>query len=357
MESKTKIAISVIIVILVVGGGFGIYHYATASKKTQEVVVYADYSPSLAGPFFNAFTNQTGIKVVPVYGSMGTLIGKLIASKGSEQADVMFGGAPSAYIQAENQSVFQSYTPSAIANQSAYIGNHVLWRDPSWNWYPFTYATLGLSINYKVIQNSSDPTNFTQLLNSQFNGKILLENPSTSTTTGIAFYSMVWQYYDLHYGNTTGKQMFTTYMRALFNNSITHYMTDDEDAETAIGTGTGAMTLDWSYMPVLYDQQQGYTLKPQLLNQTVLGPTAMAMVNGAPNSSAAKTFINWVESSSGQQQIINIFHKPPILSGMTVPAGSYSLSQLLSSAFPYSQTFTSNNANYIDSLFTTYGGT
>jgi len=54
------------------------------------------------------FTKDTGIKVIPVYGAMGTLVGKLVASKSNPQADVLFGGAPSAYIESSRARSFNA---------------------------------------------------------------------------------------------------------------------------------------------------------------------------------------------------------------------------------------------------------
>ncbi|MCL5802767.1 MAG: hypothetical protein M1529_03000, partial [Candidatus Thermoplasmatota archaeon] len=37
--------------------------------------------------------------------------------------------------------------------------------------------------------------------------------------------------------------------------------------------------------------------------------------------------------------------------GVPIPAGSFSINQVKNDIFPYNQTFTTNNANYIDSVF------
>jgi len=355
LKTGSKVAIVVIIVVIVVVAVLGVDLYVHPSSTSKgEVVVYADYGPTLAQKYFDAFTNDTGIKVVPVYGSMGDLVGKLVASKGSETADVLFGGAPSAYITAATQGVFQSYTPPSIANQSAYIGNHVLWRDPNWLWYPFTYAALGISVNTKLISNSSVPTSWYQLSQPQYKGEIVMENPTTSTTTGLGFFSLVAQWYMEKYGNTTGWTMFKSYVHGVLNNSVVPYQSDDENAEVAVGTGTGGITIDWTYIPTEYATQNGYPLVPHLMNNTILGPTAMALVNGAPHQSNAQAFINWVLSKQGQTEIGIVFDKPPIIPGVPIPAGSFSISQIEPIAFPYNQTWTADNANNITAVFNEY---
>jgi len=138
--SGKAIAIIVAVVIIIAAIAVGAYYLTQKPSTTsapQEVVIYADYSANVAQPFFNNFTADTGIKVVAVYGSMGDLVGKLVASKSSPQADVLFGGAPSAYIGAADQGVLASYEPPALKNYSAYINNPALYAS-NWTWYSFT---------------------------------------------------------------------------------------------------------------------------------------------------------------------------------------------------------------------------
>jgi len=78
----------------------------------------------------------------------------------------------------------------------------------------------------------------------------------------------------------------------------------------------------------------------------------MSIVKGAPHMTYAEDFVNWVLSTQGQQNITAIFHKPPIIAGIPIPAGSFSIAQVQKDIFPYNQTFTTNNANYISGLFT-----
>ncbi len=354
MNKKTGIIAAIVVIVVVIAGvAIGITYLNSSKAPSKEVVIYADYGSSIASNYFANFTNATGIKVVATYGSMGTLVGKLIADQSSPQADVLFGGAPSAYISAESHGIFQSYAPSAISNQSEYLHGG-LWRSANWTWYPFTYAVLGLSINTHNLPANEIPTSFLNLTNSMYKGKIIMENPSTSTTTGIAFYSLVYQYYMQKADNNTATAQanFKTYMSALANNSVTPVQSDDENAEVALGqSNTAAITFDWTYMPSLYASTSGYTLAPDLLNSTVLGPTAMSIVKGAPHMTYAQDFVNWVLSTQGQQNITKVFHKPPIVPGVPIPAGSFSINQVKNDIFPYNQTFTTNNANYIDGVF------
>ena len=355
MKKATGVIAAIVVIVIVIAGvAIGVTYLHNSKTPVKEVFIYADYGSSVASKYFDNFTNATGIKVVATYGAMGDLEGKLIADAASPQADILFGGAPSAYISAESHGIFQSYTPAAIANQSEYLHGG-LWRSANWTWYPFTYAVLGLSINTHNLPANEIPTSFLNLTNPMYKGKIILENPSTSTTTGLAFYSLVYQYYMQKANNNTAtaQSNFKTYMSALMNNSVAPFQSDDENAEVALGqSNSAAITIDWTYMPSLYHSEDGYALSPDLLNSTVLGPTAMSIVKGAPHMTYAEDFVNWVLSKQGQQNITTVFHKPPIIAGIPVPAGSFSITQVQNDIFAYNQTFTTNNANYITGLFT-----
>jgi iron(III) transport system substrate-binding protein len=358
MEKKALISVVVAIIVVVAAIAIGVAYYNSTKTTSKEVVIYADYGSSLASKYFSNFTNATGIKVVATYGAMGTLTGKLIADASNPSADILFGGAPSAYISAETNNIFQSYTPPAIANQAEYLHGG-LWRSATWDWYPFTYAVLGMSVNTVNLHKAGlpMPTSFLNLSNSTYKGYIIMENPSTSTTTSIAYFSLMYQYFLQKYDNVTSvaQSHFESYVHAVLNNTITPIQSDDENAEVALGqSSTAAITIDWTYMPSLYAAENGYTLAPALPNATVLGPTAMAIVNGAPHMAYAKDFVNWVLSKQGQQNITTIFHKPPIIAGVPIPAGSFSISQVQSDIFPYNQTFTTNNFNYITGVFNNF---
>ena len=358
MEKKALISVVVAIIVVVAAIAIGVAYYNSTKTTSKEVVIYADYGSSLASKYFSNFTNATGIKVVATYGAMGTLTGKLIADASNPSADILFGGAPSAYINAETNNIFQNYTPLAIANQSEYLHGG-LWRSATWDWYPFTYAVLGMSVNTANLHSAGlpMPTSFLNLSNSIYKGKIIMENPSTSTTTSIAYFSLMYQYFLQKYDNVTtvAQSHFKSYVHAVLNNTVTPIQSDDENAEVALGqSSTAAITIDWTYMPSLYASENGYSLAPALPNATVLGPTAMAIVNGAPHMTYAKDFVNWVLSKQGQQNITTVFHKPPIITGVPIPAGSFSISQVQNDIFPYNQTFTTNNFNYITGVFSNF---
>ena len=354
MNKKSLIAI--IVAVLIVGSAvaIGVTYYSSTKTNTKEVVIYADYGSTLANKYFANFTNATGIKVVPTYATMGPLTGKLIADSSNPVADVLFGGAPSAYISAESHGIFYSYAPSAISNQTQYLHGG-LWRSATWKWYPFTYAVLGMSVNTKNLGSSPFPTSFLNLTNSTYRGKIVLENPSTSTTTGIAYFSLMYQYFlqKAHNSTSVGRANFKAYTSAVMNNTVGQpIQSGDCAAEPYLGqSSSAAITIDWTYLPSLFAAENGYSLVPALPNATVLGPTAMAIVNGAPHMQYAKDFVNWVLSKQGQQNITSVFHKPPIISGVPVPAGSYSISKVKNDIFPYNQTFTTVNFGYITGLF------
>ncbi len=356
METKALVSVIVAVIVVVAAIAIGVAYYNSTKAASKEVIIYADYGSTLASKYFANFTKATGIKVVATYGAMGTLTGKLIADASSPSADILFGGAPSAYISAETSNIFQNYTPPAIANQSEYLHGG-LWRSGSWYWYPFTYAVLGMSVNTHNLGNSPFPTSFLNLTNSTYKGKIIMENPSTSTTTSLAYFSLMYQYFLYKYDNDTAvaQSHFKSYVSAVLNNTVIPIQTDDENAEVALGeSSTAAITIDWTYMPSLYASEDGYTLAPALPNNTVLGPTAMAIVKGAPDMTYAKDFVNWVLSTQGQQNITTVFHKPPIMSGVPIPAGSYSISQVQKDIFPYNQTFTTNEFDYITGVFNNY---
>ncbi len=352
-------AIIIVILVVAIGGGYYYYYYQQQQAAQKVVVIYADYSANVAQPYFNNFTADTGIKVVPLYASMGELVGKLVASKSSPVADVLFGGAPSAYIGADQQGVLMSYKPPATQSDPTYLAEKAFYA-PDWTWYSFTYNILGIIINTKVQQeyNLPTPENWSALLNPVYKGHIIIENPSTSTTTGLGFFSLILQMYISQYGVQQGEVYFQNYVKNFFKNVIPPITADDEDAETVIGQGTGGITIDWINAAPLYKELNGYPLEAIVVPDNILGPTAMGIVNGAPHLKAAETYINWVFSYQGQSLIPKVFLKPAIMyNNITPPEYFPTLQEEEQLAFQYNQSFTVQYSNYIDSVFNNYSST
>ncbi len=356
--SKTAIAaIIIVIIIAAVGGGY-YYYYQMQQAAQRVVVIYADYSANVAQPYFNNFTADTGIKVVPVYASMGELVGKLVAEKSSPVADVLFGGAPSAYIGADQQGVLQPYIPPEVKNDNVYLSAHSLYS-PDWSWYSFTYNILGIIVNTQQMAkyNLPYPHSWWDLLNPVYKGHIIIENPSTSTTTGLGFFSLMWQIYISKYGMQNGTIAFENYVKQFMSNVVAPITPDDMHAETVLGQGTdgAAITIDWINAAPLYKMLNGYPLQAILVNMNILGPTAMGIVNGAPHLKAAEAYVNWVFSYQGQSLIPKVFLKPSIIYSNITPPGNFPpLSVEEQLAFPYNQTFTTQYASQIDAIFNNY---
>lgn len=357
--SKTAIAVIIIVIIVAAVGGVYYYYYQMQQASQKIVVIYADYSANVAQPYFNNFTADTGIKVVPLYASMGELVGKLVASKSSPVADVLFGGAPSAYIGADQQGVLMSYEPPEVKNDQIFLSESGVLYSKDWAWYAFTYNILGIIINTQQMSKYNLPTphSWWDLLNPVYKGHIIIENPATSTTTGLGFFSLIWQIYIAKYGMQNGTSAFENYVKTFMSNVVSPITPDDMHAETVLGEGTdgAAITIDWINAAPLYKELDGYPLQAILVNDNILGPTAMGIVQGAPHLKAAEAYVNWVFSYQGQKLIPTVFLKPALLYNNITPPGNFpSLSQEEQMAFPYNQTFTTQYANQIDSIFNQY---
>jgi ABC-type Fe3+ transport system, periplasmic component len=356
--SRIAIAIVIIVIIVAAIGGVYYYYYQMQQASQRVVVIYADYSANVAQPYFNNFTADTGIKVVPLYASMGELVGKLVAEKSSPVADVLFGGAPSAYIGADEQGVLASYIPLAVKNDQTYLNAKSLYSS-DWTWYSFTYNILGIIINTQQMSkyNLPMPKSWWDLLNPVYKGHIIIENPSTSTTTGLGFFSLIWQIYISKYGMQNGTAAFENYVKNFMSNVVSPITPDDMHAETVLGQSTdgAAITIDWINAAPLYKELDGYPLQAILVNDNILGPTAMGIVNGAPHMKAAEAYVNWVFSYQGQKLIPTVFLKPAIIYNNITPPGNFPpLSTEEQMAFPYNQTFTTQYASQIDSIFNQY---
>ncbi|QTA37696.1 thiamine ABC transporter substrate-binding protein [Thermosipho ferrireducens] len=146
----------------------------------NELVVYT----------YDSFVSGIGQKIVPVFekmygckvkllsfGDAGAVLARLIAEKKNPRADVIIGLDQGLLPKAIKAGVLERYTPVNLS---------LLKYQELFNEYgvPYDFGSIAIVYNKEKIQNP--PESFNDLLNPQFKGKIVVEDPRTSST-GLSF--------------------------------------------------------------------------------------------------------------------------------------------------------------------------
>ena len=166
------------------------------AEETLTVYSYDSIEPWMK-EIIPIFEKEYGVKVQLVtFGDAGEVLSKLIIEKNNPQADVVVG-IDNSYLQKALQAgILIPYKPE----NARYIPEWIIKDfDPTFHLTPYDYGAIAIVYKKDVIKNP--PKTFEDLTKPEWKGKLIVENPLTSST-GMAFllwtigvYGDRWPYY------------------------------------------------------------------------------------------------------------------------------------------------------------------
>lgn len=166
------------------------------AEETLTVYSYDSIEPWMK-EIIPIFEKEYGVKVQLVtFGDAGEVLSKLIIEKNNPQADVVVG-IDNSYLQKALQAgILIPYKPE----NAKYIPEWIIKDfDPTFHLTPYDYGAIAIVYKKDVVKNP--PKTFEDLTKPEWKGKLIVENPLTSST-GMAFllwtigvYGDRWPYY------------------------------------------------------------------------------------------------------------------------------------------------------------------
>ena len=262
---------------------------AAAAQETLTVYSYDSIEPWMK-QVIPMFEKEYGVKVnLVLLGDAGQVLNRLILEKNNPQADVVVGIDNSYLQKAIQEGVLEPYKPP----NAKYIPEWIIKDfDPNFYLTPYDYGAIAIVYKKKDVQNP--PKTFEDLLKPEWKGKLIIEDPRTSST-GMAFllwtigvYGDKWPYFwaklrdnkvIIVKGWTAGWEMWDKGQAPLFLS----YATDPAySACNYNDTGIGAVFLN----NTAYVQIEG-----------------AGIVKGAKHPELAKEFINFLISKEAQEKL------------------------------------------------------
>ena len=260
-----------------------------AAQETLTVYSYDSIEPWMK-QIIPMFEKEYGVKVnLILLGDAGQVLNRLILEKNNPQADVVVGIDNSYLQKAIQEGVLEPYKPP----NAQYIPDWIIDDfDPNFYLTPYDYGAI--AIVYKKDEVQNPPKTFEDLLKPEWKGKLIIEDPRTSST-GMAFllwtigvYGDKWPYFWAKLrdndvivvkGWTAGWEMWDKGQAPLFLS----YATDPAySACNYNDTGIGAIFLN----NTAYVQIEG-----------------AGIVKGAKHLELAKEFINFLISKEAQEKL------------------------------------------------------
>lgn len=292
----------------------------TAAAQGTVVVYTVLPLPELNRRLSDEFTKQTGIKVeylnVP---AVGTLAARIRSEKDKPRADV-FAAAPIDFHEAlAKDGLLTSYKSPALPPDSVAKG----YADPNGYWTGWFATTTAIFWNTNQFKKEfgdkvAVPSNWDDLLKSEFKGKLVSANPQTSA---IGFIQLATQIFRL------GEDKAWDYTRK-FSTNVLQYTPSAPIVVTLVEKGEAPAGVFW-----LSDILTAKLNRAQPLDYTIPPDNAVAvwaasLVKGGPNPEAAKKFIDFLSSEYAQDTAAKIGFYHPLNPKVAPPAGSPSLAEM-----------------------------
>ncbi len=268
------------------------------AKPETSVVIYTSVDEPVATPILKEFEKRTGIRVdirtdTEATKSVG-LVERLIAEKANPQADVFWGNEIFLTMRLADEGVLQSYDSPATADVPQQF------KDPAHQW-------AGNALRARVIvasgTNADPPKTLADLLDPSLKGQIALARPTAGTTgshVAALYVKLGDEKADLLFRalRANGVKLLggnSIVAREVAQGNLLSGLTDNDDVEAANAAGGNAVA-------ILPDQQPASGDTAAFGTLTL--PCTVALVNGAPRSTAGKKLVDYLLSPEVEQKLI-----------------------------------------------------
>lgn len=276
-----------------------------ASRKLT-IYTYSSFPVSLADTIKNHLAKTEQIKVeFRSFSDTGPLFNQLIQEKQKPQADLVIGLDNNYLNKAVEKDIFQAYKPKAASK----IRPELVF-DPQYRMIPFDYGYV--VFNYDREKLNRVPKSHRDLLDPYYKGKIIIENPLTSSPGQVFLLTTVALY---------GEKGYLDYWRQLKPNLLA--ITPGWDEAYGIYTaGEAPIVLSYGTSPVyhlLYDKTERY--QALVLDDAAYAQIeGMGIVKGSANLNEAEQLVDYLLSPDFQSLIPESQFMYPATSDAKLPA-------------------------------------
>ncbi len=287
MTSKKLMIILLVIGLLVTSG---------CSSSEPEVVVYTSVDRVYSEPIFEAFYEETGIKVLAVYDVEASkttgLVQRLIQEKDKAKADVFWNGEMVQMLRLKQEGVLTPYaSPSADAFSDQFV-------DSELEWTAFGGRARILLVNNDLVARDQWPDSWKDLSKDASEMNVGLAKPmfGTTATHAAGLYTLFGQ----ETIKTEYEAMISEGVKVVDGNgavrdlvvsgALSYGFTDTDDALGAIRKGAN--------VSIIFPDQG-----PDDIG-TMIIPNSVAMIEGGANVDEAKTFIDYLLSKETTKDLM-----------------------------------------------------
>jgi iron(III) transport system substrate-binding protein len=293
-----------------------------AAERADTVVIYTSLDQPFSEPILRDFEAATGIRARAVYDVEAAkttgLVSRLAAERSRPQADVFWSSEFAQTLRLKEDGLLEAYdSPSAAKIPEAY-------RDPERYWTGIAVRARVIIVNTDLVPRERYPKTLDDLLDPAWGaGEVGIANPlfgTTATHAAALFAALGPEKAQAYF-----EKMRERGVRVVDGNSVVRDMvvsgelkaglTDTDDAQVAVDKGAP--------VAVIYPDQS-----PNGLG-TLLIPNTVAVVKGAPHSSAARKLVDYLLSPEVEAKLARSGSaQMPVRPEVEAPAGMPRIDQI-----------------------------
>lgn len=274
----------------------------TAGDGRQAVTVYSPHGREMLQAFEKKF-EAAHPDIDLQYLDMGSqeVLDRLRSERANPQADVWWGAPADMFEAAANDSLLAPSSPSWAANVPAEA------RNPEGLWYGTYLTPEVIAYNSEAVPGSQAPQDWDDVVDPRWKGKVLIRDPMASGTMRTIFGMMVQR--SIRATGDTAQGF--AWLRQLDGNTR-QYVLNPTLLYQMLARQEGVVTLwalpDIEMIRARYSYPIEYTVPT---SGTPLIVDAVAIVRGAPNAEAARTFVEYVGSTEALVPAVREFFRLP----------------------------------------------
>ena len=275
------------------------------------LLIYSPHGKDLLSTFEHEFESEhPDVEVQWLDMGAQDVYERIRTERNNPQADVWWGGPMTTFERAAEESLLTAYRPTwaeSVPPDAKGKGD---------SWYGTFYTPEVIMFNNAMLPDSEAPSDWDQLLDPRWRGKIILRSPPASGTMRVIFCSMIQRAMATTGDSTAG----FLWLRKLDRNTKT-YVADPTQLYLRIARQEAPLSV-WDMPDVeLQIHRNGDPFSYHLPSSgTPVLVEGIAVVRGAPHPALAKEFYEFVTSKKSILEQARQFYRVPVRTD--IPADS-----------------------------------
>ncbi|MFQ6871363.1 MAG: extracellular solute-binding protein [Romboutsia timonensis] len=269
-------------------------------KLEDTVVVYTTHKEEMLEAISDEFTKETGINVEFI-NLKGELADRVRSEKDNPQADVMFGGDTSTYMQLKEEGLYEKTEPQWKDELDKSF------KDSEGYWYGTIKTPVMMFYNKDLLSADKAPKDWSDLTKEEYKDLIVtrdsLSSSMRSTVCALIENNI----------KTKNEDAAWKYLTDLDKN-IKNYYNSGSVMYSAIGKGEAAISI--AVLSDIIDNKENNKMPLEIVDAesgSVVITDCVAALKNAPHPNAAAKFVDFVGSAKVQAMIANDFNRIPTL--------------------------------------------